>query len=368
MDQKKEINRLIKKGLFDEQLRKQKEKKKEKKLKIACLSISFLLVLTVSILIYQLIPTSSIEIFSETKETKSLDQPKTEKKKKNILKSILSFNLTKEKKSAINILALGRPGQGYPGENLTDTIILVHLKPDQGKAVLISLPRDLLVKTPQYNHLTKINSLYNLVGIEGLKEKITEITGLTIDHYILIDLAVAKEIIELVDGLNVYVPQDINDPYFPGPNYTYQTFNLAAGWRYLDGNTALKYIRTRYTSPNGDFDRMARQQQVLNLLKQKVLELNLLWDFPTYLKIFNTLRDHIETDLGPLELKNLWQIARETQVNQITNLVIDKKETNLLISDQTSFGQQMASVVYPKAGQGEYEEIKEYIQRYISNN
>ncbi|MFH1460928.1 MAG: LCP family protein, partial [Patescibacteria group bacterium] len=183
----------------------------------------------------------------------------------------------------------------------------------------------------------------------------------TIDHYLIINLVVVKEAIELVDGLNVYVPHDIHDPYFPGPNYTYQTFDLAAGWRYLDGDMALKYIRTRYTSPNGDFDRMSRQQQILNLLKQKVLGLNLLWDFPTYLKMFNSLHNHIETDLGILELKDLWQFAREIRPDQIINLVIDKKETNLLIGGQVAFGSQMASVVYPKAGQNNYQEIQEYI-------
>jgi LCP family protein required for cell wall assembly len=367
MKQDEQIRQLIKKGLFDQRLKEQRQKKKIKRnLKIISLIALALIILSFSILAYQLIPISPTKISSKT-EIETAEQPNSPKKKINIFESILPFDLSKEEKPTFNILALGRPGQGYPGQNLTDTIILVHLEPVQKKAILISLPRDLLVKVPGRNNLTKINSLYHLVGIERLKKKITEITGLPINYYILIDLVVAKEIITLVDGLNVYVPQDINDPYFPGPNYTYQTFNLSAGWRYLDGETALKYIRTRYTSPNGDFDRMTRQQQVINLLKQKVLTLNLLWDFPTYLKIFNTLRDHIETDLGLLELKNLWQIAKETQVDQITNLVIDKKETNLLTGGQIPFGQQMASVVYPKAGQGEYEEIKKYIQKYISN-
>jgi len=305
-----------------------------------------LIVLFSSIFVYQLFPDSPIEV-------------SVQKEKPNILKLILSSKNTEP----VNILALGRPGQGYSGQDLTDTIIIAHLDPAQEKSLLISLPRDLLVKT-NHNQLTKINSLYHLTGIEELKQKITEITGLNIDYYILVDLVVAQEIIELVDGLNVYVPQDINDPFFPGPNYSYQTFNLAAGWRYLDGPAALRYIRTRYTSPNGDFDRMARQQQVITLLKQKVLEFNLLWDLATYLKMFNSLKNNIETDLGILELKNLWTIARNTKADQITHLVIDKKETNLLRGDQVPFGQQMASVVYPQAGQGNYGEIQKYIKKY----
>lgn len=350
MNQFKDINRLIEKGVFDERLKKQ-NKKKERKIKIASLTISALIIIFLSVFIYQV---SSVpkKISLETKENK-------------IIKEKIVESFFKNNQSEINILALGRPGQGYSGENLTDTILLIHLEPQENKAILISLPRDLLVKIPNRDYSTKINALYNITGIEGLKSKIEEITGLTIDYHVLIDLVVTEEIIKLVDGLNVFVPQDINDPFFPGKNYSYETFNLSAGWRYLDGPTALKYIRTRYTSPNGDFDRMARQQQIINLLKKKVLALNLLWDFPTYLKIFNSLNNHIETDLGLLEMKSLWQTAKDIDINKINNLVIDKKETNLLIGGQVMFGNQKASVVYPKAGQENYEEIREFIKQTI---
>ena len=320
-------------------------------LKIAGLALSIFIGL---FFLIKLIPSSSIEVSSKLE--KSI--PKKETSIFKNISSLFSNNKSMEK----NILVLGRPGQGYSGGDLTDTIILVHLGPVEGRATLISLPRDLLVKVPGQDNFTKINSLYYLVGIEGLREKVEEITDLSIDHYILVDLAVVKEIIKLVDGLNVYVPQDIDDPYFPGANYTYQAFVLKAGWRYLDGESTLKYIRTRYTSPNGDFDRMARQQQIIRLVKQKVLALNPLWNFPTYFKIFNTLKNHIQTDLGLMEMKSLWQTAQELNVDQITHLVIDKKRTNLLVGDQVMFGGQVASVVYPKVGQGNYNEIQEYIK------
>lgn len=266
--------------------------------------------------------------------------------------------------SEMNILLLGQPGAGYSGGQLTDTIIIAHLEPEE-KAVLISLPRDLLVSLPGENNFNKINSLYYSSGIEALKTKIEEISQITIDHYVLVDLMVIEEIIDLIDGLNVYVAQDINDPYFPGPNYSRQTFLLKSGWRYLDGPTTLKYIRTRYTSPNGDFDRMARQQQIIHLIKQKVLDLNLLWDLPTYLKIFHTLQEHIKTDLSLMEIKNLYQTVRQIEPEEISHLVIDKKRTDLLVGGLVPFGQQMASVVYPKAGQENYQEIKEYIKDVV---
>jgi LCP family protein required for cell wall assembly len=321
-----------------------------------------LLILAGIFLLIQFIPASSIEISSEGEKV-------VPKKETSIFKTISSLVLNgKSQANQQNILLLGQPGPGYLAAGLTDTIILAHLNPEEGRLILISLPRDLLVKIPHQGGLTKINSLYSLVGIEGLEEKISEITDLNIDRYLLVDLTVVEKVIDLVDGLNVYVPEDIADPYFPGPNYTYQIFNLAAGWRYLDGQTTLKYIRTRYTSPNGDFDRMARQQQIIRLLKQKVLALNPLWDWPTYLKIFQQLKSHLQTDLGLMEIKNLYQAVKEIEANQINHLVIDKKQTDLLTGGLVPLGQQMASVVYPKAGQGNYEEIKEYIEKMTNTD
>ena len=339
--------------------------KSQKRLGLACLIVSLLIIIALSVLIYQLIPVISIEITSQSSQP--INQPSRP--------TAISFKaslpivgkLFEEGSSKTNILALGRPGQGYSGSDLTDTIILAQLLPEEKKLTLISLPRDLLVKLPdrQPSYSVKINSLYSIAGIEALKKKVEEITGLPIDQYILVDLEVVKEIIELVDGLNVFVPQDINDPYFPGSNYTYRPFQLEAGWRYLDGETTLRYIRTRYTSPNGDFDRMARQQQIIRLIKQKVLSLNPLFNFLTYLKIFNSLKSHIETDLTIWQMRSLWKDLQAVDLNQMTTVVIDKRKTDLLVGGLVNFGQQKASLVYPKAGQDNYSEIRKYIREFI---
>jgi len=358
MKQNQELSRLIEKNLFDQGLRQKHRSKKEQKiLRLACFFVYLLVIAGSCVLFYQLafsvlLQKRPSQLASSQPQLKNQVQVKT-----NILESIFSADLP------FNVLALGRPGQGYSGSNLTDTIILFHFRPAEKKAVLISLPRDLLVQTPNYS--TKINALYQISGIEELEKKVEEITGLSVDYHLLIDLMVVEEIINLVDGLNVYVPQDINDPFFPGPGDSYQPFSLKSGWRYLDGKTALRYIRTRYTSPNGDFDRMARQQQVLYLLKTKVLSLNPLWDLPTYLKIFDSLRDRIETDLKIWQIKSLWQVAKEIGADQINHIVIDKKETNLLIGDQVMLNNQKASVVYPRAGLKNYEEIKKYVKEKI---
>lgn len=290
--------------------------------------------------------------------------PLPEKQVAHLVKQVLPLNLDRENElPEMNILALGRPGPGYPGEDLTDTIIVGHLNAQGKKLILISLPRDLLVKIPGQESFTRINQLYSLGGIEMTKQKIEEISGLAIDDYILVDLVAVKEVIELVDGLNIFVPQDIYDDQFPGPNYSYQTFSLKAGWRYLDGETALQYIRTRHSGA-GDFDRMWRQQQVLRALKQKVTGLSLLWDFTTYWKIFNTLREHIQTSLGLSQMHSLWRMSQEIETNQITHLAIDNR-SGLLGSGQIILDGQPASILWPRAGRENYSEIQELIKAAI---
>ncbi|KKS65848.1 MAG: Cell envelope-related transcriptional attenuator, partial [Parcubacteria group bacterium GW2011_GWC2_42_6] len=159
----------------------------------------------------------------------------------------------------INFLLLGAPGAGNDAPDLTDTIIIAHLDPSQQKIYLFSLPRDLLVKMPGADYYVKINSLYaynrNNIGHEfdALRQSAEDLTGLPIDHYIFIDLTVLKNTIDTLGGINVMVEKDIIDTRFPGPNHSYQTFALKAGWRYLDGETALKYARSRHSGA-GDFD------------------------------------------------------------------------------------------------------------------
>ena len=285
--------------------------------------------------------------------------------KANNAKEAMLFWQADDLKEETNILILGTPGQNHPGSQLTDSILIAHIEPDDKKLVLFSLPRDLLVRTPG-GYLAKINSLYSLFGLKALKEKITQVTDLECQHHIIINFKAAEEIIDSIDGLNINIPKNIYDPYFPGPNHSYQVFSLEAGWRYMNGTEALKYIRTRYTSPQGDFDRMSRQQQVLRAIKQKVFALNPLWDLPTYLKIYNSMKSRIKTNLTVAELKSLWKVAQEINVDQIFTATVDKKNTKLVTSGLITLNEQEVSAVWPRAGLGNYQDIKKYLNHLLN--
>lgn len=309
---------------------------------------------------------------------------KLPKKTKTAAKETPAFNVGNQTPRT-NILLLGMSGPGYEAPDLTDTILVLSVDPSAGSATMISLPRDLYVEVPEIEdgrnyyagYFTKINALYQLNKnseseelAEGMiKQKIGQITGLEIDNYVLMDLEGLKEIIDQIGGLNVFVEKDVFDPRFPAKNFATETFELKNGWRWLDGQTTLRYIRTRHDI-EGDFGRIKRQQAVLEALRKKILGMSPLWDLPKIIEIVRTLRRDFKTDLDVLDIKRLWDISRKIDSSsKIKHIVIDANQENGLLEESTAvLGGKTGFILIPKAGVENYEEIREYIKTKISND
>lgn len=268
------------------------------------------------------------------------------------------------KKEPENFLLLGAPGQGNDAPDLTDTILVASFDSAKNKIFLFSLPRDLLVKIPDSQNYTKLNALYAFnkkntnQEFNSLIKKTEEITGLKINHYIFVDLETVKNVVDILGGVNILVQKDIVDEKFPGPNNSFQTFEIKAGWRYLDGTLALKYIRSRH-SADGDFDRIARQQEVLQALKQKALTLNF-WDLKKVIEIYQTLSANIKTDLSLWQIQNYWQEIKELPGENIVRNELASRD--FFTGGQMLLGNELASIIKPTAGVENYGEIKSYIQ------
>lgn len=281
------------------------------------------------------------------------------------LGSIIPSNI--KNKDRVNFLFLGMAGENNPAPTLTDTIIILNSGPKAENPVGISIPRDLLVKFPDKNFYTKINAIYQFGGIEILKSKIKEITGLEIDYWAILDLEAVKNIINEINGINVFVKEDIYDPAFPAPYNSYEIFSLKKGEQHLDGEIALKYLRSR-NQKEGDFARIERQQQVINVLKEKVLSLNLLKDFGVLFKIWKTLDSHSQTNLNLSDIKYAWNLAKKTNLDEIKFITINNSEENgLLVSGQEILSGKIGYVLKPKQGVNNYTKIKEYINQLIKN-
>ncbi len=279
------------------------------------------------------------------------------------------FSLTQE----TNFLLLGMPGYGNDAPDLTDTIVLAKINPDPLKITLVSIPRDLWVKVPDSEYFSKINSLYangkaarnQDYGLQLIRQKVEQITNEKIDYCALVDLSVVKQIIDELGGINVLIEKDIKDEQFPGPNHSYQTFEIKAGWRYLDGETASKYMRTRH-SVGGDFDRIKRQQQILEATKQKLMNVDPIFELPELLKIAANIWGNIQTNISLTQLPAFWQIAKKISPNDVNNIILDSDlENGVLSSGRNIPGFAGMSVLVPKAGVENYDEIQKFIEENL---
>ena len=268
-----------------------------------------------------------------------------------------------EEDGRINVLLMGKAGKGKPGENLTDTIMIMSIDAKNKKIALLSLPRDFYANIPGTSYYTKINSIYqygisNKVEAQPIKKTVEEITGTPIHYFMILNFDGFKKIIDDFGGVNVTVERDIYDSTYPGPNYSYETFELKKGTYLLNGETALKYVRERHDDPEGDFGRAKRQQQVMQSAKNKAFSLKTFLNPITLNNILTDLGDNIKTDIGLDEIEEFINLSKKCDTQNITNVVVDawKKDSILKVSHVFAGGVQ-AFVLVPRVGN--YSEIQE---------
>ena len=277
-------------------------------------------------------------------------------------------SLNGQSEDRINILIMGLPGENNDGPDMTDTLMLASIRPSTHELGLISIPRDLLVRIPGQNSVaTKINSLYRDNGNNPTltEQAMEEVTGQRIHYFVALDVSALAQIVDSLGGLNVFVEQDVYDPAFPTQSHGTELFTVQKGWRYFNGETAQKYIRTRH-SAGGDFARMRRQQSVIEALRKKIFGLNMLYDFPAVLSLYKTVHYHVRTDIDDAALRPFYDIAKNISYDKVRYTAIDGDPANpdaLLKSATTTLGGKTASVLEPKKGEFDYTDIRAVAQR-----
>ena len=255
-----------------------------------------------------------------------------------------------------NILLLGKANEKTAGQKLTDTIMIASFDFSRKRIALLSLPRDLYVEIPGTTTFTKLNALYQIdqtndTGADTIRQAVSTITGLPIHAFATLDYDGFINIVDLVGGVSVYVDQDLFDPRFPGPNYSYETFSIKKGWQDLDGATALKYVRERHSDPEGDFGRAKRQQAILSALKKKALSLKTLLNPIAISGIIDTLGSHIRTDLSLEDIQSIIELADTFDTTNIATAVIDAwKKDSLLRVSHVPVGSVAMFVLLPRTG------------------
>ena len=171
-----------------------------------------------------------------------------------------------EEQTARTILILGQDWHPEAqSHGRSDAIIVIHVPEHRFSATVVSIPRDSWVDLPGHGE-GKISSALVLGGPALAATAVEELTRTRIDHVMTIDGAGFAEVTDALGGVTVHVPETVHD--------SARDVTWTAGPHRLDGAGALDYVGQRYGLPNGDLDRVRRQQQFLRALMAGLAERN----------------------------------------------------------------------------------------------
>ncbi|MEV0780086.1 LCP family protein [Streptomyces sp. NPDC050428] len=233
-----------------------------------------------------------------------------------------------KKDQAVNILVIGtdkRTGsgnEGYGDKNSVghaDTTILFHVSKDRTNATALSIPRDLITDIPDCE--TKIGDETKVIpGQQGVRfntslgqserdpgctmRTVKELTGLTVDHFMMADFNAVKTLTTAVGGVEVCVAKDVDDPD--------SKLKLSKGKHVIKGEQALAFVRTRHSFGNeSDLDRIKTQQQFLSGLIRKMKSGETLTNPSKLWDLASAATDALTVDTGIGSIEKLRDLGTE---------------------------------------------------------
>jgi len=281
----------------------------------------------------------------------------------------ISQNLIKkiEEKKVFNILLLGYAGGTHQGTYLTDTMMLAHIDMANKKAVLISIPRDVWVKIPtktKENFHSKINTVYQM-GLFPEDYPNLDKKYIIKDHETALVSYVVSQITGLIPdycGKQESEFEELEKIATESPEIAYpcryETLKFDAGLQKMDGETALKFSRSRYSSQNGgDFERAKRQQLLLEAVKNKIISIGFV---PKIIPLLNELSSHIKTDISLEQMQKFLSKVKNANEYKIKRLVItDNDYLDMSRSDDGQY------ILIPKVGIDKWTNVKKWIKNTI---
>lgn len=214
-----------------------------------------------------------------------------------------------------NILILGKGGAGHEAPDLTDTMIFASVSHENRSLTMVSLPRDIWISSLR----AKLNSAYywgnqkkERGGLVLAKSTVEEIVGKPIHYGVVIDLSALEEVVDTLGGVEVDVANAFTDEKFPVPGREadlcegdltracrFQTIKFEKGLQTMDGDTVLKFVRSRNAEGDEgtDFARSARQQRVIEAIGRKILTKEILLSTKKIRDLTNVFNKSVESDI-----------------------------------------------------------------------
>ncbi|MGW4151468.1 LCP family protein, partial [Streptomyces albogriseolus] len=224
--------------------------------------------------------------------------------------------------SGQNVLILGSDSRAGDNAELktgkiagarSDTALVMHIPEGRTQAVAVSIPRDTLVTRPECKDAdgstvaaaerVMFNSIYSQVGPACVVKTVEKMSGVRMDHYVEIDFAGFKDLVDAIGGVEVTVDQDIRD--------TSSGLDLTAGTHRLDGTESLQFVRTRHGIGDGsDLGRIGLQQEFMVALLGEIKKQDLLGSPAKTYEIADTLTAALTTDSELASLTALAEFGR----------------------------------------------------------
>ena len=213
----------------------------------------------------------------------------------------------------LQILILGTDNREGQDSNNSDVMMLVNMAADRSHVTVVSFPRDLLVPLPECldpesgtvypaMDLGQLNGALGNGGPGCTVAAINELTGLSVDHFMMADFNAVKELSNTLGGVEVCVNQPVDDEL--------SGLNLPAGVSTVKGDQALAFLRTRHGFGNGgDEGRIRAQQSFLASMVRKVNEEGTLNNLPKLYSIAETVTRNLTVDKELTEVSSLIALA-----------------------------------------------------------
>lgn len=312
----------------------------------------------------------------------------------------LTFNKNialKQTNGRINILLLGIGGGSHDGPNLTDTILFTSIDQKAHKITLVSIPRDLWV--PDING--KINTAYAIGEAKGAgrglilaKAVVGNVLHKNIDYGVRIDFAGFVSAVDQIGGLDINVDNAFDDYQYPvEENYAnlcgrsneeatallasesaqevlpcrYEHLHFDKGMQRMDGERALKFVRSRYSQgPEGtDFARSKRQSKVIAAGREKIFSAQTIFNPAKIISLYSILQNSIDTDVKQDEMDDFVRLAEKEKSAKIESFVIDSgddltKRPGILVNPQTDADHSYSWFLSPRIGSSDFTEIQKY--------
>ncbi|MEV0987684.1 LCP family protein [Streptomyces sp. NPDC049949] len=243
-----------------------------------------------------------------------------------------------KKDQPINILVIGtdkRSGAGNEGygdaESVghADTTILFHVSKDRSNATALSIPRDLITNIPACPTKQPDGSTKTIPGEKGTRFNISlgqegrdpgctmrtvkEITGITVDHFMMVDFNAVKVLSTAVGGVPVCLAKAVDDKD--------SKLKLDAGEHRLQGEEALAFVRTRHSFGNhGDLDRIKTQQQFLGSMMREMKSKETLTSPKKFFSLAEAATKSLNVDSGIGSIDKLTNLAGELKDMDLKNI------------------------------------------------